>query len=145
MLVLPESSLSVMPYFVIQSCSLICSGLKLNCLLWRYGILRAVSRSAGTPRTDYQISFEIDLFCGIIIVCLCRSPSFAWLRVLSLRDNVTTLRHSNASCHVTLVFNNLQPAELADQLTFLEYKTFRRITVGFSSPCFMAFTIFLRQ
>lgn len=56
-------------------------------------------------------------------------PSFAWLRVQSLRDNVTTLRHSNASCHVTLVFNNLRPTELADQLTFLEYKTFRRITL----------------
>ena len=56
-------------------------------------------------------------------------PSFAWLRVLSVRNNAAALRHSNASCRVTLVFNNLQPAELAEQLTFLEYKTFRRVTV----------------
>jgi len=36
---------------------------------------------------------------------------------------------SAATRRVTLVFNNLQPAELAEQLTFLEYKAFRRITV----------------
>ena len=40
-------------------------------------------------------------------------------------------RHGStaATRRVTLVFNNLQPAELAEQLTFLEYKAFRRITV----------------
>jgi len=37
-----------------------------------------------------------------------------------------------ATRRVTLVFNNLQPAELAEQLTFLEYKAFRRITVRLS-------------
>jgi len=34
-----------------------------------------------------------------------------------------------ATRRVTLVFNNIQPAELAEQLTFLEYKAFRRIMV----------------
>lgn len=31
---------------------------------------------------------------------------------------------------VTLIFDKIQPSELADQLTVLEYKTFCRITVG---------------
>jgi len=39
-----------------------------------------------------------------------------------------------ATRRVTLVFNNLQPAELAEQLTFLEYKAFRRITVSRRLP-----------
>jgi len=45
-------------------------------------------------------------------------------------------RHGStaATRRVTLVFNNLQPAELAEQLTFLEYKAFRRITVS-SKKC----------
>jgi len=45
-------------------------------------------------------------------------------------------RHGStaATRRVTLVFNNLQPAELAEQLTFLEYKAFRRITVRLNAP-----------
>ena len=42
---------------------------------------------------------------------------------------------SAATRRVTLVFNNLQPAELAEQLTFLEYKAFRRITVRLNLTC----------
>ena len=50
-----------------------------------------------------------------------------------------SVRHPSnrrADKKVTLVFNNLKPDELADQLTFLEFKAFRRITVMITSLSF---------
>ena len=52
----------------------------------------------------------------------------------------------HAGKQVNLLFNTLPPSELAEQLTFLEYKAFRRITVSlhgsrvltFSCPSFGA-------
>ena len=95
--------------------------------------------------------------------CRC-SPSYDWMRSLSVKHpSSCVIRSSSSSSNsgggggtsgaggssgsmlsrhcstaatrrVTLVFNNLQPAELAEQLTFLEYKAFRRITVSQSPP-----------
>jgi len=38
-----------------------------------------------------------------------------------------TMRHNRK---VSLVFNHLEPMELAEHLTYLEYKAFRRINVS---------------
>ncbi|CAH1791529.1 unnamed protein product [Owenia fusiformis] len=53
-----------------------------------------------------------------------RVPSYDWIRAVSVR-NPMNLRRSQK---VTLEFNHLQPNDLAEQLTFLEYKALRRIT-----------------
>ena len=52
-------------------------------------------------------------------------PSYDWVRNMSVKSAAS--RHSSK---VSLVFNNLQPQALAEILTFLEYKAFRRITVS---------------
>ncbi|PVD25412.1 hypothetical protein C0Q70_13068 [Pomacea canaliculata] len=49
-------------------------------------------------------------------------PSYEWMRSMSVRN--TGSKHSRK---VSLVFNHLEPEELASQLTYLEYKAFRRI------------------
>ncbi|KAK2187594.1 hypothetical protein NP493_161g05024 [Ridgeia piscesae] len=58
------------------------------------------------------------------LVDISKIPSYDWMRNMSVRQSST--RHSTRK--VSLVFNNLQPSELAEQFTFLEYKAFRRIT-----------------
>ena len=52
-------------------------------------------------------------------------PSYDWVRNMSVKSAAS--RHSSK---VSLVFNNLQPQALAEILTYLEYKAFRRITVS---------------
>ncbi len=51
----------------------------------------------------------------------CR-PSYDWMRVISVRN--PSMRTNRK---VSLVFNHLEPGELANHLTFLEYKIFRRL------------------
>ena len=69
------------------------------------------------------------------------SPSYDWMRNMSVRH--PSNRHSTKK--VTLVFNNLKPDELADQLTFLEFKAFRRITVNMETclTCVTDLTFFV--
>ncbi|XP_071504623.1 ras guanyl-releasing protein 3-like [Diadema antillarum] len=56
------------------------------------------------------------------VVDISNVPSYDWMRVISVRNpSVRTNRK------VSLVFNHLEPKELADHLTFLEYKIFRRL------------------
>ncbi|XP_055956759.1 ras guanyl-releasing protein 3 isoform X1 [Patella vulgata] len=55
------------------------------------------------------------------LVDLSQVPSYDWMRNMSVRNP------SNHNRKVSLVFNHLEPEELADQLTYLEYKAFRRI------------------
>ncbi|XP_074643374.1 ras guanyl-releasing protein 3-like [Tubulanus polymorphus] len=57
------------------------------------------------------------------LVDLTKIPSYDWMRHISVRNPSQKL-----SQKTSLVFNHLQPNELAEQLTFLEYKAFRRIT-----------------
>jgi hypothetical protein len=59
------------------------------------------------------------------VVALLSRPSYDWMRNMSVRHP----SNRRADKKVNLVFNNLKPDELADQLTFLEFKAFRRITV----------------
>ena len=57
------------------------------------------------------------------------SPSYDWMRNMSVRSSA--MRHNRK---VSLVFNHLEPMELAEHLTYLEYKAFRRINVSVK-PC----------
>nr|XP_006824154.1 PREDICTED: LOW QUALITY PROTEIN: ras guanyl-releasing protein 3-like [Saccoglossus kowalevskii] len=57
------------------------------------------------------------------VVDISSIPSYDWMRHISVRNS--TIRHNRK---VSLVFNHLEPNELADHLTFLEYKIFRRLT-----------------
>lgn len=51
------------------------------------------------------------------------SPTFDWMRRISVRPS----KHNRK---VSLVFNHLEPMELAEHLSYLEYKAFRRINVS---------------
>lgn len=53
-------------------------------------------------------------------------PSYDWIRNVSFREPDA----SRPSRKVSLVFNHLEPDELALHLTFLEHKIMRRITVS---------------
>ncbi|KAH3851905.1 hypothetical protein DPMN_094392 [Dreissena polymorpha] len=52
------------------------------------------------------------------------------MRSISVRN--PSMRHNRK---VSLVFNHLEPEELADHLTYLEYRAFRRINVSISVHC----------
>ena len=60
------------------------------------------------------------------LVDISKVPSYDWMRVMSVRNSVSRNRNRK----VTLVFNHLEPEELADHLTFLELRVMRRITVS---------------
>jgi hypothetical protein len=53
-------------------------------------------------------------------------PNYDWIRNVSMRD----VEGTRPSRKVSLVFNHLEPNELALHLTFLEHKIIRRITVN---------------
>ena len=72
------------------------------------------------------------LYAHTYLYMLACRPSFDWMRNMSVRNTSNVRLCNNTSRRVTLVFNNLQPAELAEQLTFLEFKAFRRITVSWT-------------
>ncbi|XP_068085877.1 ras guanyl-releasing protein 3 isoform X2 [Anabrus simplex] len=56
------------------------------------------------------------------LVDLSQVPSYDWMRNMSVRSGTTT-----GVRKVSLVFNHLQPLQLAEHLTFLEHKVLRRI------------------
>ncbi|XP_013386601.1 ras guanyl-releasing protein 3 isoform X2 [Lingula anatina] len=86
------------------------------------------------PRGDTKLAAVVHNFEKVIqaegnnklkaLVDISKVPSYDWMRIISVR-NPSTRSHSRK---VSLVFQHLQPNELAEQLTFLEYKAFRRIT-----------------
>ncbi|GLH03754.1 Guanine nucleotide-releasing factor 2 [Gryllus bimaculatus] len=53
---------------------------------------------------------------------LSQVPSYEWMRHVSVRAGA-----GSAARKVSLVFNNLQPLQLAEHLTFLEHKVLRRV------------------
>lgn len=55
------------------------------------------------------------------------SPSYDWMRKLTQRKK--QVKKGKAS----LLFDHLEPIELAEHLTFLEYKSIRRISVSVHS------------
>ena len=58
-------------------------------------------------------------------MCSLSSPSYEWMRNLSVHQP----NKLHSSKKVSLVFNNIKAEELAEHLTFLEFKAFRRLTV----------------
>ena len=68
---------------------------------------------------DYaELAALVDLSC---------LPSYDWIRNISVRD--PSVKHCRK---VSLVFNHLEPSELAKHLTYLEHRIMRRISVSFS-------------
>ena len=59
-------------------------------------------------------------------MCSLSSPSYEWMRNLSVHQP----NKLHSSKKVSLVFNNIKAEELAEHLTFLEFKAFRRLTVN---------------
>ncbi|KAI8486928.1 RAS guanyl releasing protein 1 (calcium and DAG-regulated) [Branchiostoma belcheri] len=57
-----------------------------------------------------------------LLVDISNLPSYDWMRAVSVRNSV------KRSHKVSLVFDHLEPHELAEQITVLEYKIFRRIS-----------------
>lgn len=64
-------------------------------------------------------------------VCLffCCSPSYDWMRRVTQRKKISK---KGKAC---LLFDHLEPIELAEHLTFLEHKSFRRISVRSPQLC----------
>ena len=71
-----------------------------------------------------------ELAALVDLSCL---PSYDWIRNISVRD--PSVKHCRK---VSLVFNHLEPSELAKHLTYLEHRIMRRISVS-SSFIFMIF------
>lgn len=68
----------------------------------------------------------ITFTLSVLPVCNCHkssSPSFDWMRKLTQRKKQA--KKGKAS----LLFDHLEPMELAEHLTFLEFKSIRRISV----------------
>ncbi|XP_059173320.1 ras guanyl-releasing protein 3-like isoform X1 [Physella acuta] len=57
------------------------------------------------------------------LVDVSKVPSYDWMRNMSVRNT----QEKKLARKVSLVFNHLEPKELANQLTYLEYKAFRRV------------------
>uniref|UniRef100_A0A4W3JVT1 RAS guanyl releasing protein 3 (calcium and DAG-regulated) n=1 Tax=Callorhinchus milii TaxID=7868 RepID=A0A4W3JVT1_CALMI len=63
-------------------------------------------------------------FGSILYNCLfLNSPSYDWMRRVTQRKKITKKKGK-----ASLLFDHLEPLELAEHLTFLEYKSFRRIS-----------------
>lgn len=58
-----------------------------------------------------------------IVLIFCCSPSYDWMRRVTQRKKISK---KGKAC---LLFDHLEPIELAEHLTFLEHKSFRRISV----------------
>lgn len=78
------------------------------------------SLTHGTPENQHcgyaEFASLIDLSC---------LPSYDWIRNISVRD--PTVKHCRK---VSLVFNHLEPCDLAKHLTYLEHRIMRRISVS---------------
>lgn len=64
----------------------------------------------------------VELASLVDLSCL---PSYDWIRNISVRD--PSVKHCRK---VSLVFNHLEPSELAKHLTYLEHRIMRRISVN---------------
>ena len=72
--------------------------------------------------TDEERYHYSELASLVDLSCL---PSYDWIRNISVRD--PSVKHCRK---VSLVFNHLEPSELAKHLTYLEHRTMRRISVS---------------
>lgn len=81
------------------------------------GLMKDWQRSLGADGSNFtELAVLIDLGC---------LPSYDWIRNISVRD--TTVKHCRK---VSLVFNHLEPSDLAKHLTYLEHRIMRRISVS---------------
>jgi len=68
------------------------------------------------------------------LVDLSQVPSYDWMRHVSVRNSSFVERQTSMSKQhsrkVSLVFNHLEPMQLAEHITYLEHKVIRRITVS---------------
>jgi len=75
------------------------------------------------------------------LVDLSQVPSYDWMRHVSVRNNSFVERQASMnkqhSRKVSLVFNHLEPMQLAEHITYLEHKVIRRITVSFFGRYFV--------
>ncbi|XP_021923618.1 ras guanyl-releasing protein 3-like isoform X2 [Zootermopsis nevadensis] len=66
------------------------------------------------------------------LVDLSQVPSYDWMRHASIRNSSLAEKQASLnkehSCKVSLVFNHLEPMQLAEHITYLEHKVIRRIT-----------------
>lgn len=85
---------------------------KLSALIKDWQRWLAVDDRSGYP----ELASFIDLGC---------LPSYDWIRNISVRD--PSVKHCRK---VSLVFNHLEPSELAKHLTYLEHRIMRRISVS---------------
>lgn len=68
------------------------------------------------------------MMLNLLDTVIVSSPSYDWMRNMSVRN--PSAKNPSTSRRVNLVFNSLKPDELAEQLTYMEYKAFRRIRVS---------------
>ncbi|KAK2150860.1 hypothetical protein LSH36_385g02059, partial [Paralvinella palmiformis] len=83
---------------------------------------QTVNSLQGLIRQDSHEEDTVDNMADLLDTS--KVPSYDWMRNMSVRNPTT----KHTSRKVSLVFNNLQPTELAEQLTYMEHKAFRRIT-----------------
>ncbi|XP_069682717.1 ras guanyl-releasing protein 3-like isoform X2 [Periplaneta americana] len=62
------------------------------------------------------------------LVDLSQVPSYDWMRHVSVRNSNPIEQQVQHSRKVSLVFNHLEPMQLAEHITYLEHKVIRRIT-----------------
>jgi RAS guanyl-releasing protein 3 len=74
------------------------------------------------------------------LVDLSQVPSYDWMRHVSIRNGSLAEQQASLnkehSSKVSLLFNHLEPMQLAEHITYLEHKVIRRITVSFLAECF---------
>ena len=72
-----------------------------------------------------------------IIICVnLFRPTYDWMHKMSVRHKAKRKKK------VPLVFKHLEPKELAEQLTYMEFKAIRRISVLFFCLFFFKINLF---
>ena len=69
-----------------------------------------------------------------MIFILYFSDNYDWMRKFTTRNPMRSKQH------MPLAFNKIEPEVLANQLTYLEWKTLRRISVSFAFLNILLFT-----
>lgn len=77
-------------------------------------------------------SFSQNLMCFIVLV----RPSYKWKRQVTQRVPSVSKKRK-----MSLLFDHLDSCELAEHLTYLEYKSFCKILVSVAAACEEADTV----
>uniref|UniRef100_A0A8C4WJE7 RAS guanyl releasing protein 3 n=1 Tax=Gopherus evgoodei TaxID=1825980 RepID=A0A8C4WJE7_9SAUR len=101
--------------------------LKICCFMSGHNMLDVIVQGTLDLPLAYlyaQITVHMNFFHGqdmLIVPLFCCSPSYDWMR------RVTQRKKTSKKGKACLLFDHLEPVELAEHLTFLEHKSFRRI------------------